>query len=81
MLACGLPVEAGANGARVPSWMQTETTPAVATLNGPGCDAENVERDGRDPKLNSLLWQPHIGILLVIDALYSVCNNPCLYRL
>ena len=77
-LACGLPIGAEAGGTRVLSWMQTETASAIGKRNGSLYDAETHERDARDPKMNSLLWQPHIGILLVIDALFSVCIS-CLF--
>lgn len=65
----GLSVEAGVDGPRVPSWMQPETTPpGVAKQNGSGYD-NAAER----PKQKSLLWQPHIRILLIINAIYPVC--------
>eukprot|EP00904_Undaria_pinnatifida_P000574 jgi/Undpi1/10517/HiC_scaffold_29.g12967.m1 len=60
-------------GSRVPSWMQSElTSPVVGTHKGPGYDTENLEHDTRDPMQKSLLWQQHIRIIVVIDALYAI---------
>ena len=62
-------------GTRLPSWAQTEAVPTTTKQKGMGCDTQTFERDTRDPKPESLLWQQHIRVLLVIDALYSVCTT------
>lgn len=69
----GLPMEAGAGGTRLPSWMQKDTTvPAVAAREGSRRDAKRPVSDERDTKPKSLLRQHHIRVPLVIDALYSL---------
>lgn len=70
----GLPIGADGNGIRLPSWMQTETVPTIATQTEPVYANGRPERDAKGSKPKSLLRQQHIRVLLVIDALYSVCT-------